>query len=191
MLAAERVKVFWQPGCTSCLRTKEFLTKSGVEYESINVHGNPAGMEELRKLGARSVPVVAHGDRFVFAQAIGDVIKFLDLKVQIQERLSPDELVKKLELVLPAACRYIRQIPAEWLDSIKRGLNPFPLSSIRSLRLSRSPWISTSTWSVPAWRATFVRASWMIRNAVISTAAGKRAGSTLCRSVTFTWVLAV
>src|SRR2546428_10705761 len=115
MLAAERVRVFWQPGCTSCLRTKEFLTKSGVDYESINVHGNPAGMEELRKLGARSVPVVARGGKFVFAQALGDVIKFLDLKVQAQERLSPDELVKKLELVLPAACRYIRQIPAEGL----------------------------------------------------------------------------
>src|SRR5437773_11818027 len=123
MLAAERVKVFWQPGCTSCLRTKEFLTKSGVEYASINVHGNPAGMEELRKLGARSVPVVARGDQFVFAQAIGDVIKFLGLKVQVQERLSPDELVKKLELVLPAACRYIRQIPAEWLDKPFRNRN--------------------------------------------------------------------
>ncbi len=83
MLAAERVKVFWQPGCTSCLRTKEFLTKSGVDYESINVHGNPAGMEELRKLGARSVPVVARGGKFVFAQALGDVIEFLDLKVQV------------------------------------------------------------------------------------------------------------
>src|SRR3981189_303628 len=115
MVAGEGVKVFWQPGCTSCLRTKEFLTKSGVDYESINVHGNPAGMEELRKLGARSVPVVSRGDKFVFAQAIGDVIKFLDLKVQVQERLSPDELVKKLELVLPAACRSVRQIPAEWL----------------------------------------------------------------------------
>src|SRR6266853_1643518 len=123
MLAAERVKVFWQPGCTSCLRTKEFLTKSGVDYESINVHGNPAGMEELRKLGARSVPVVARGGKFVFAQALGDVIEFLDLKVQAQERLSPDELVKKLELVLPAACRYIRQIPAEWLDKPFRNRN--------------------------------------------------------------------
>jgi glutaredoxin len=116
MLASERVRVFWQPGCTSCLRTKEFLTESGVDYESINVHGNPAGMEELRKLGARSVPVVARGGKFVFAQALGDVIKFLDLKAQLQERLSPDELVKKLELVLPAAARYIRQIPAAWLD---------------------------------------------------------------------------
>src|SRR5258705_1536887 len=124
MLAAERVKVFWQPGCTSWLRTKESLTKSGVDYESINVHGNPAGMEELRKLGARSVPVVSRGGKFVFAQALGDVIEFLDLKVQVQERLSPDELVKKLELVLPAACRYIRQIPAEWLDKPFRNRKP-------------------------------------------------------------------
>jgi glutaredoxin len=123
MLATERVKVFWQPGCTSCLRTKEFLTKSGVDYESINVHGNPAGMEELRKLGARSVPIVARGGKFVFAQTLTDVVRFLDLKVQVQERLSPDELVKKLELVLPAACRYIRQIPAEWLEKPFRNRN--------------------------------------------------------------------
>ena len=91
MLAtADKVKVFWQPGCTSCLRTKEFLARNGVDFESINVHGNEAGMEELRKLGARSVPVVALGGKFVFAQAIGDVINFLGLKVRPQERLSPD-----------------------------------------------------------------------------------------------------
>jgi glutaredoxin len=123
MLAGERVRVFWQPGCTSCLRTKEFLTKSGVEYESINVHGNPEGIKELARLGARSVPVVARGDRFVFAQTLGDVIEFLDLKVNLQDRLSPDELVRKLGLVLPAAVRYVRQIPAEWLDRPFRNRN--------------------------------------------------------------------
>jgi len=123
MLQAERIRVFWQPGCTSCLRTKEFLTKNGVDYESINVHGNPAGMNELAKLGARSVPVVARGDQFVFAQTLGDVIRFLDLKVALQDRLSPDELVKKMELVLPAAARYIRQIPNEWLDKPFRNRN--------------------------------------------------------------------
>src|SRR5258708_22555333 len=124
MLAtAERVRVFWQPGCTSCLRTKEFLTRNGVDYESINVHGNPAGMEELRKLGARSVPIVARGEKFVSAQTLGDIIKFLDLKVRLQERLSPDELVTKIGLVLPAAGRYVLQIPAEWLDKPFRNRN--------------------------------------------------------------------
>ena len=89
----ERVRVFWQPGCTSCLRTKEFLTRHGVDYESINVHGNQAAMAELAKLGARSVPVVARGEKFVFAQAIGDVVDFLGLKVKPQERLSPEALM--------------------------------------------------------------------------------------------------
>jgi glutaredoxin len=121
IVTGERVRVFWQPGCTSCLRTKEFLTKNGVDYESINVHGNPAGMEALRKLGARSVPVVARGDKFVFAQTLTDVIKFLDLKVKLQERLSPEALIAKLNIVLPAAARYVRQIPADWLEKSFRN----------------------------------------------------------------------
>src|SRR5258708_17666241 len=113
MLAtAERVRVFWQPGCTSCLRTKEFLARNGVDFESINVHGNDAGMEELRKLGARSVPIVARGEKFVFAQTIGDVIKFLGLQVRQQERLSPEALMPKMDLVLTAAARSARQLPA-------------------------------------------------------------------------------
>lgn len=124
MLATtERVRVFWQPGCTSCLRTKEFLTKQGVDYESINVHGNAAAMEELRKLGARSVPIVARGDKFVFAQTIGDVIGFLGLQVRPQERLSPEALMGKLDLVLTAAARYVRQIPAAELDKPFRNRN--------------------------------------------------------------------
>src|SRR5574341_113153 len=120
---AERVRVFWQPGCTSCLRTKEFLTRHGVDYESINVHGNPGATEELRKLGARSVPVVARGGRFVFAQTIGDVIGFLGLKVKPQAPLAPEALMAKLELVLAAAARYVRQIPAAELDKPFRNRN--------------------------------------------------------------------
>ncbi|MDH5352633.1 MAG: DinB family protein, partial [Betaproteobacteria bacterium] len=104
-------------------RTKEFLTRHGVDYESINVHGNEAAMNELAKLGARSVPVVARGERFVFAQAIGDVIDFLGLKVKPQERLSPEALMQKLDLVLSAAARYVRQIPAGELHKPFRNRN--------------------------------------------------------------------
>jgi len=124
MLAtAEKVRVFWQPGCTSCLRTKEFLTKQGVDYESINVHGNAAAMAELNKLGARSVPIVARGGEFVFAQTIGDVIKFLGLDVKQQARLAPEQLMQKMDLVLRAAARYVRQIPAAELDKPFRNRN--------------------------------------------------------------------
>ncbi|MGH8695342.1 MAG: glutaredoxin family protein, partial [Burkholderiales bacterium] len=116
MATTERVRVFWQPGCTSCLRTKEFLSGHGVDYESINVHGNPAAMDELRKLGARSVPIVARGERFVFAQSLADVVRFLDLKVRLHEALRPEALIAKIDLVLTAAARYVRQIPPDRLD---------------------------------------------------------------------------
>jgi len=119
----ERVRVFWQPGCTSCLRTKEFLTRHGVDYESINVHGNDAALAELAKLGARSVPIVARGKKFVFAQTIGDVIGFLGLEVKPQECLSPEALMAKLDLVLSAAARYVRQIPQAELDKPFRNRN--------------------------------------------------------------------
>jgi glutaredoxin len=121
--AAGKIRVFWQPGCSSCLRTKEFLSKNGVDYESINVHGNPAGMAELRKLGARSVPIVARGGKFVFAQTLVDVIRFLNLDICLQARLSPEDLVGKIRIILPAAARYLRQIPAEWLDQPFRNRN--------------------------------------------------------------------
>ena len=122
-MAGEPIRVFWQPGCTSCLRTKEFLTRHGVAFDSINVHGNEAGMEELRKLGARSVPVVARGGRFVYAQTLGDVVRFLDLQIRLQERLSPAALVEKLGMVLSAATRYVRQIPQERLELPFRNRN--------------------------------------------------------------------
>ena len=37
-------------------------------------------MEELLRLGARSVPVVSKNDKFVFAQIIRDVVDFLELE---------------------------------------------------------------------------------------------------------------
>ena len=73
-----RIKVFWQPGCTSCLRVKEFLAAQGVEFESIDVHNDENGLAQLTELGARSVPVVALGGRYTLAQSLNDVIKFLE-----------------------------------------------------------------------------------------------------------------
>jgi hypothetical protein len=60
----------------SCLRTKEFLSNNGVDYESINVHGNPAD-GELRKLGRAACRSFARR-RVAFAQTLTDVIRFLN-----------------------------------------------------------------------------------------------------------------
>ena len=43
--------VYWQPGCSSCLRAKEFLTAHGVDFVSVNVREDKAGAETLAKRG--------------------------------------------------------------------------------------------------------------------------------------------
>ena len=124
--APGRIKVFWQPGCSSCLRTKEFLTKQGLDFESINVHNNPAGMAELAALGARSVPVVALGGRYTLCQSFGDVVKFLDLKTKLMDPLPPEQLVAKLELILTSAVRYTRQFNEDQLHEVFRNRDRTP-----------------------------------------------------------------
>lgn len=121
-----RIKVFWQPGCSSCLRTKEFLASQGIEFESIDVHNDPKGRAELAALGARSVPVVALGGRYTLCQSINDVIRFLDLKTKTIEPLPPAELVKRLDLVLESNARYVRQFSGKSFREPFRNRNRTP-----------------------------------------------------------------
>ena len=73
------------------------------------------GVQELRRLGARSVPVLSRGDAWVFAQNIGHVVKFLGLREATGPVLSPDALVQRLELFLQTAVRIVPQMPDERL----------------------------------------------------------------------------
>ena len=70
-----------------------------------------AGLDDLRRLGARSVPVVSRGGNFVFAQNLADVTEFLGIDAVAGPALSPVELVARLDVVLTAAQRFVRQIP--------------------------------------------------------------------------------
>ena len=112
---ADDFKVYWQPGCSSCLRAKEFLATRGIAYESINVRARPEAMEELAGLGAQSVPVVVQGKRFVFAQDLGDLARFIGVEFD-RVPLPPAELVRRLDLILAAAQRYLVQFPAADLE---------------------------------------------------------------------------
>ncbi len=72
---------------------------------------DPTGLDELRRLGARSVPVLSRGDDYVFAQNIGHVVKFLGLNEATGPVLSPDQLIARLDRFLDAAVRMIPQMP--------------------------------------------------------------------------------
>src|SRR5438874_7596952 len=111
----DALRVYWRPGCSSCVKVKEFLTNLGVDYESINVSARPEAMEELRELGVRTVPVVARGKDYVFAQELADVSAFIGRKVDFQ-RLPTPVLYDKWQKVLAAAQRHVLQIPPERLN---------------------------------------------------------------------------
>jgi glutaredoxin len=104
--------VFWQPGCTSCLRTKEFLREHGVAFESVNVREGSQAMKRLTALGARSVPVIARGDAFVYGQDLATVARFAGIDADLQ-RLDVPVLVSRLMALLDSAAALTIQLPPE------------------------------------------------------------------------------
>jgi glutaredoxin/uncharacterized damage-inducible protein DinB len=105
------LKVYWRPGCSSCVKVKEYLTQQGVAFESIDVAARPEAMKDLLAFGVKTVPVVARGGEFVFAQALEDVSRFIGRKFAAK-RLPPQELIDKWLTVLRAAQRHVQQLPA-------------------------------------------------------------------------------
>jgi glutaredoxin/uncharacterized damage-inducible protein DinB len=109
------LKVYWRPGCSSCVKVKEYLAQQGVEFESIDVAARPDAMQDLAAFGVKTVPVVARGGEFVFAQALEDVSRFIGREFR-QARLPADQLMSKWLHVLRAAQRHAKQIPPERLQ---------------------------------------------------------------------------
>ena len=105
------LKVYWRPGCSSCVKVKEYLASHGVPFESVDVSARPEAMQELLRWGVKTVPVVSRGDEYVFAQALEDVSRFVGTKFDSQ-RLPPEELMRKWLHVLRSAQRHALQIPA-------------------------------------------------------------------------------
>jgi hypothetical protein len=82
----------------------------------IDVLNDAAGRELLlNKYGLRKVPVLAKGDQYAFGQMLDPFAKFAGLPMPGADRLSPEQIYKKYEMVFAAAQRYARQFPAERL----------------------------------------------------------------------------
>lgn len=104
------LRVYWQPGCTSCLRAKEFLAAHGIGFESINVRVRPEAAAELAALGLRTVPVIARGTHFVLGQDIDELARFVGIS-EARQRLPPDELVTRLGALLAVAGGLLEAMP--------------------------------------------------------------------------------
>ena len=65
----------------------------------------------MRRLGARSVPVLSRGDDWIFAQNLGHVVKFIGLNEATGPVLSPAQLMERLDLFVATAIRIVPQMP--------------------------------------------------------------------------------
>jgi len=115
------LKVYWQPGCSSCLKTKEFLLEHGVPFQSVNVLADEDGFRELEALGVRLVPIVARGEVWANGAVFRDVAKVAGFDFDGYKMLAPDALKDKVLMILDAAQRYLAQIPDDKLDDVLPG----------------------------------------------------------------------
>lgn len=121
MAADETVTVYWQPGCSSCLKTKEFLLEHGVPFVSKNVLEDPEAFRELEALGVRLVPIVTKGGEWANGAVFRDVARVAGFDYRAPRMLAPEALAGKVLMILDAAHRYLAQIPEEKLDVVLPG----------------------------------------------------------------------
>jgi hypothetical protein len=112
------VKAYWQPGCTSCLRMKEFLAKHGVPFVSVNVLEDKEAFVELAALGVRSVPIVRRGADWANGQVLRDVARVAGIPWGGAPILPPPELAARLVTIQRAAQRLFAQIPDDQLGTL-------------------------------------------------------------------------
>jgi glutaredoxin len=105
------LKAYWQPGCTSCLRMKEFLTKHGVAFISVNVLEDEGAFAELAALGVRTVPIVRRGTDWANGQVLRDVARVAGIPWRGANMLPPAELVARLSTIQETAQRLFAQLP--------------------------------------------------------------------------------
>lgn len=113
-------RVFWQPGCSSCQKLKEFLLARGIGFESVNVREDPQAAADLARLGARSIPVLSHGDRYTFGQSLDDVARFLGLDGHTTA-LGTEDLAARIARLLEVTTLEAAALPAPPLEALWPG----------------------------------------------------------------------
>jgi hypothetical protein len=115
---SEPLKAYWQPGCTSCLRMKEFLTKNGVAFISINVLEDRDAFQDLATLGIRSVPICRRGADWANGQVLRDVARVAGIAWGGAEVLPASELAQRVVTIQETAQRLFAQVPDDKLGRL-------------------------------------------------------------------------
>lgn len=91
------------------------LSSWGVRFDGVDVEASPERLDDLKRLGIPLVPATVLGERWVHGWNPKALAELVGVDYTEGERLSPPALAQRLDAVLEAAQRAIRQVPAEHL----------------------------------------------------------------------------
>ena len=109
---APMIELFGIPGCSSCLRMKEFVEKTGLPYAWVNLGEFP---ERAVEVLAQSIhpPAARVGGRYANGVALDQVAELIGVDYEPPLILSPAELVARYEVITAALRRLISQLVPE------------------------------------------------------------------------------
>lgn len=56
------VTVFSREGCSNCVKVKDWLIQAGLMFNVVDIDLDTNAMQEVRRSGLRSLPVIKYGD---------------------------------------------------------------------------------------------------------------------------------
>jgi hypothetical protein len=92
-----------------------------VAFEAIDAEAQPEAWAALRRLGVPALPAVTRGERVVHGWNPQALAELVGVPYAEPPRLAPGELLQRLDRVLAAAERALRQVPPEHLELTHPG----------------------------------------------------------------------
>ncbi len=86
-----------------------------MAFEGFDVEAEPERKPDLERFGVTRVPATIVGDRVVHGWNPKALAELVGARYQERKALSPAELAERLDAVLAATERAIRQVPREHL----------------------------------------------------------------------------
>lgn len=112
------ISVYWVPGCSSCIKAKEFVASLGQPFESLNILEHPDALAEVAAAGIRGAPAVRKGDRIVYAQSLDDLAAFFGV-TRAEKRLPRNVLVARWHALQDKGREVIASLPEGTLQGHK------------------------------------------------------------------------
>lgn len=108
---SQPLKLYWGPGCSSCLRMKEFFTKRKIDFVSINILENQVEFDELRKLGLKRIPLAVRGRHWADGQVLADLARIGGIEFAEPNMLPPAEMAARSDRVMASAALLSGRFP--------------------------------------------------------------------------------